>query len=248
MGSHVGAELEESNMRFIVPLLAACVALVAGCEEEPEPSKDFVRQLPVHPVPPPRGYASSDTVPPPPVAPPPPLSSNAANRWDWCGTQIPPQPRPRDAPSRAECEAHYAETLAQLRSDILADDADLPDASSLPPFNARRDPSPEIGSWMQRLTPSQSGGCSFTERPASARPAGLKVLASSGNMDLLGQGNLLVHDHAIGFVESTWTADRPVIAARMGMADLWIRPLEPWDEVTLIVGADRFYCHRRGDD
>ena len=30
------------------------------------------------------------------------------------------------------------------------------------------------------------------------------------------------------------------------MADLWIGPLEPWDEVTLIIGADRFYCHQRG--
>lgn len=216
-------------MRVAAAAVLAVLTVIAACEEAPPP-------------PPPPEFGT-----PPPVAPPPPRSEFEMSRWDWCATQIPPRPRPADAPTKAECDEHLAQGLAQLRRDMLADVADMRDPATLKPFAERTDPNPDRGSWIQRLTPSQSGGCSFTEKPPSARPTDLKVLASSGNMDLLGRGNLLAHDHAIGFVESSWVADRPVIAVRQGMSDLWIDPRDPWDKVTLIIGADRFYCHVRSE-
>ncbi|MBH5323206.1 hypothetical protein [Aurantiacibacter sediminis] len=117
----------------------------------------------------------------------------------------------------------------------------------LKPFAKRTDPTPDRGSWLQQLTPTSSDNCTFTERPASERPDGLDVQAWSGNMDLLGEGDVLAHDHAIGFVEAFFMADSPVIAVRDGMPDLWIEPLAPRDEVTLIIGPDKFYCHRRDE-
>ena len=184
---------------------------------------------------------------PPPVAPPSPSGSTETNRWDWCGTQVPPRPRPVDAPTREECEARTARGLSDLRAKALADDPGvwIP-AGGLPPLGQRSDPGRGTGSWLQRLTPSRPGNCSFTERPSTARPADLDLLAWSGNMDLYGQGNLLMHDHAIGFVEASWNARRPVIAVRLGMDDLWITPEEPWDRVVLIIGAGEFYCSRAG--
>ena len=118
-------------------------------------------------------------------------------------------------------------------------------AGGLPPFGERTDPNPHRGSWLQQLEPTMAGNCRFTARPASDRPADFDLLAWSGNMDLYGQGNILAHDHAIGFVEAGWLADRPVIAARQGMDDLWIEPLAPWENVTLIIGGSELYCHRR---
>ena len=117
----------------------------------------------------------------------------------------------------------------------LADQSDLP-------FAERRDPMPDRGSWMQQLTPTSDENCTFTERPASERPEGLRVQAWSGNMDLLAEGEVLGHDHAIGFVEAFFMEDRPVVAVRDGMPDLWIEPDAPHDKVTLRIGADEFVC------
>ena len=117
----------------------------------------------------------------------------------------------------------------------LADQSDLP-------FAERRDPTPERGSWMQQLEPTSEENCRFTQRPASERPEGLRVQAWSGNMDLLADGEVLGHDHAIGFVEAFFMNDTPVIAVRDGMDDLWIEPL--FDDVILRIGADEFVCVR----
>ena len=121
----------------------------------------------------------------------------------------------------------------------LADQSDLP-------FAERRDPTPDRGSWTQQLTPTSEANCTFTERPASERPDGLRVQAWSGNMDLLAEGDVLGHDHAIGFVEAFFMVDRPVIAVRDGMPDLWIEPMPPHRDVTLRIGADELVCVRSG--
>ena len=167
------------------------------------------------------GCGSSDDVPPPPepAAPgaPPPV--------------VPPPPMAA------------AEELR--RKAVEQDPGVYVPPGGLQPFGQRTDPNPDRGSWMQQLEPTNTGNCRFTARPAADRPADLDLLAWSGNMDLYGQGNILAHDHAIGFVEAGWLTDRPVIAARQGMDDLWIEPLAPWEDVTLIIGGSELYCHRR---
>ena len=122
---------------------------------------------------------------------------------------------------------------------------ELADQTGLP-FAERRNPSPERGSWIQQLTPTSDANCSFTERPAGERPDGLIVQAWSGNMDLLAEGEVLGHDHAIGFVEAFFMEDRPVIAVRDGMPDLWITAEAPHRDVTLRIGAEEFVCVRNG--
>ncbi|ANU08480.1 hypothetical protein A6F65_02195 [Paraurantiacibacter namhicola] len=118
----------------------------------------------------------------------------------------------------------------------------------LPPFDQRTDPNPDRGSWMQQLVPDRApeseNACVFTERPRKARPKNLVVQASSGNMDLLADGFVLGHDHAIGFVEAGFMANKPVIAVRKGMPDLWIEPKTPIRYVVLRIGADEFRCVR----
>ena len=161
-----------------------------------------------------------------------------------CGSadDVPPLPEP-DVPGALPPPAAAAD---ELRRKIVEQDPGvyIP-AGGLPPFGARTDPNPDRGSWLQQLEPTKTGNCRFTARPAAERPDDLDLLAWSGNMDLYGQGNILAHDHAIGFVEAGWLADRPVIAARQGMDDLWIEPLAPWEDVTLIIGGSELYCHRR---
>ena len=223
-------------MRIRTAILPLAILAIGACEEAAPPPHDA--RTPVS-----RPATSERT---PPVAPLPPRAKPFGNsRWDWCARiENPPVPRPDDAPSKAECDARMARLMAEGRAAVLADTRDLRDPATLEPFEDRIDPDLGRGSWRQALVPTRPGGCTFTERPRSARPADLLVLASSGNMDLLGRGNLLAHDHAIGFVEANWNADRPVIAARQGLADMWIMPTGDWTKVTLIIGADRFYCHR----
>ncbi|WJY18992.1 hypothetical protein QQS45_01750 [Alteriqipengyuania flavescens] len=116
------------------------------------------------------------------------------------------------------------------------------------PFDQRVDRFPERGSWTQRLVPNdvpaEESGCTFTEKPSSERPANLVVQAQSGNMDLLADGFVLAHDHAIGFVEAGFLADKPVIAVRRNMPDLWIAPKPPIRNVILRIGAEEFRCIR----
>lgn len=224
-------------MRFALSTIAACAVLVTGCDQS---FASYDRMAPAEePAPPPEPNAAEA----PPEAPPPSRAARAAtpSRWDWCATIVnPPVQRPADAPTKAECDARQANQLAEMKRKALADDADLADPAAIAPFAQRRNPNRERGSWMQQLTPTSSEACTFTEKPRSARPAGLKVLATSGNMDLLGQGNLLAHDHAIGFVEASWNAQRPVIASRKDMPDLWIEPLG--QRTVLIIGANELRC------
>lgn len=112
----------------------------------------------------------------------------------------------------------------------------------LPPFAERQDPNPGRGSWMNRLDPQPSEACQFTEKPASERPEGLTLTAWSGNLDLYTPPDTLAHDHAIGFIESTFMNDGPVVAVRMDMDDLWIEPVG--ENVVLFIGADELTCRR----
>ena len=145
------------------------------------------------------------------------------------------QPPPRPAPA----EPIESAIPPPPPTEKLADQSDLP-------FAERRDPTPDRGSWMQQLTPTSEANCTFTERHVNERPEGLSVQAWSGNMDLLAEGEVLGHDHAIGFVEAFFMEDRPVIAVRDGMPDLWIEPMPPHEKVTLRIGADEFVCVRSG--
>ena len=157
-----------------------------------------------------------------------------------CNRDTPPPPSPGDP--------HQAIEPGSAPGDF--DPAPAPPvaawtpAGGLPLFKDRIDPTPDRGSWMQHLTPTSKENCTFTERPASDRPNGLRVQAWSGNMDLLAEGEVLGHDHAIGFVESFFLMDRPVIVSRDGMPDLWIEPMPPHDKVTLRIGATEFLCVR----
>jgi hypothetical protein len=112
----------------------------------------------------------------------------------------------------------------------------------LPPFGERQGLRRETGSWMQMLTPDETEYCKFTEKPVSERPGGLVVTAWSGNMDLLTEGYVLGHDHAIGFVEAMWMKEKPVIAARAGMPDLWIEPVGDLTNTILRIGSDELTC------
>ena len=150
----------------------------------------------------------------------------------------PPRPGPEEPIEGAIAPPAPTEELAEEEPVAWTPDG------GLPPFGERTDPNPDRGSWMQQLTPTSDANCRFTERPASERPEGLEVQAWSGNMDLMAEGEVLGHDHAIGFVESFFMADRPVIAVRDGMPDLWIEPLPPREDVTLRIGADEFVCVR----
>lgn len=120
-------------------------------------------------------------------------------------------------------------------------EASIPKAG-LPPFGEREGLRRETGSWIQKLTPDDTPYCTFTEKPASARPAGLVVTAWSGNMDLLTEGYVLGHDHAIGLVEAIWMKEKPVIAARDGMDDLWIEPVGDLTNTILRIGPDELTC------
>jgi hypothetical protein len=121
-------------------------------------------------------------------------------------------------------------------------EAAMPDGG-LPPFGERESLQRESGSWMQRLEPDATAFCTFTERPPSERPAGLVATAWSGNMDLLTEGYVLGQDPSAPFVEALWMKDKPVIAARAGMDDLWIEPAgDDWGQVLLAIDAQRFTC------
>ena len=120
-------------------------------------------------------------------------------------------------------------------------EAGLP-AAGLPPFAERAGLEPETGSWIQQLTPDETPYCTFTEKLASARPGGLVVTAWSGNMDLLTEGYVLGHDHAVGFVEAMWMKNKPVIAARAGMPDLWIEPVGDLTNTILRIGPEELTC------
>ena len=153
-----------------------------------------------------------------------------------CGPAEEPAPAPTQAPPEAEATIMPAATPRP-------GEASLPE-SGLPPFAERTDPNPDRGSWIQQLEPDETEFCTFTERPASDRPAGLIITAWSGNMDLWTEGYVLGHDHAIGFVEAMWMKRKPVIAARAGMPDLWIEPVGDFTNTILRIGPDELTCVR----
>lgn len=191
-------------------------------------------------VPPPPELLPPEAGAPPPVAPPP--------KVPLCPPFPPGFEAPDDAPTQAECDAWKARQEAEAK---VAEKRMLAEAKrdgDLKPFDQRTDPFPERGSWIQQLEPTRNGVCRFTEKPRSERPRRLVVQAHSGNMDLLADGFVLGHDHAIGFVEAMWMEDKPVIAVRKGLPDLWIEPLGDRSKIVLRIGAEEFICVRWGED
>ena len=146
-------------------------------------------------------------------------------------------------PAPAPSEAPLANATVLPAATPRPGEAWLPE-DGLPPFAARAGLERERGSWLQQLEPDETQFCTFTEKPVSDRPAGLVVSAWSGNMDLLTDGYVLGHDHAIGLVEAMWMKRKPVIAARAGMPDLWIEPAGDFTNTILHIGPDELTCVR----
>jgi hypothetical protein len=98
------------------------------------------------------------------------------------------------------------------------------------------------------LTPTLNGVCKFSEKPRGSVPADYMLSASDGNIDLWEAWDTLLHDHAIGFVESSFASGkvRPVIAVRQDLPDLWIGPVG--DDVILYIGPERFECRRQPEN
>ena len=219
-------------MRISIAVMV-CAALVAGCDSGAQERQVMAQDAVPPPAElPPGAGPPPERVPRPPICPPFPP-----------GTAV-----PANAASAEQCAALERE---QEKERAAAEKRQLAEATrdgELPPFGQRVDRFPERGSWMQRLVPddvpAEENGCSFTEKPRSERPANLVVQAQSGNMDLLAEGFVLAHDHAIGFVEAGFLADKPVIAVRKNMPDLWIAPKPPIRNVILRIGAEEFRCIR----
>jgi hypothetical protein len=112
----------------------------------------------------------------------------------------------------------------------------------LPPFGQRSALKRAKGSWKQDLQPAATPLCSFTERPASDRPKDWVVTAWSGNMDLYTDGYVLGKDPSARWIEAMWMKDKPVIAAREGMDDVWIEPQGDYTRTLLTIDDKRFTC------
>ena len=122
-------------------------------------------------------------------------------------------------------------------------EAKMPEGG-LPPFGQRAALRTEGKSWQQKLVPDETAECSFRERPASERPEGWVVTAWSGNMDLHTDGYVLGQDPSAPWIEALWMKNKPVVAAREGMDDLWIEPQGDWGQVLLQIDGDRLTCKR----
>ncbi len=120
-------------------------------------------------------------------------------------------------------------------------EAELPEGG-LPPFGERAALKRASGSWDQRLEPQANPLCSFTEHPVSERPRGWVVTAWSGNMDLYTDGYVLGKDPSARWIEAMFMRDKPVIAAREGMSDVWIEPQGDYGQTLLVIDDRRFTC------
>ena len=140
----------------------------------------------------------------------------------------------------AEAPPAPAETVAE---GPRPGEAALP-VGGLPPFGEREVLRKRTQSWTQQLVPDDTAECSFAERPAEERPTGWVVAAWSGNMDLYTDGYVLGQDLSARFVEALWMKNRPVVAARQGMNDLWIEPLGDWGQVLLAIDEGQLTCRR----
>ncbi len=117
-------------------------------------------------------------------------------------------------------------------------------AGGLPPLGKRASLRTSGKSWEQKLIPDETAECTFAEKPASDRPEGWVVTAWSGNMDLYTDGYVLGQDPSAPWIEALWMRNKPVVAARAGMDDLWIEPQGDWGQVMLQIDGDRLTCTR----
>jgi hypothetical protein len=138
-------------------------------------------------------------------------------------------------------ESPEAAPSAAAASGPRVGEAKMPE-SGLPPLGERAALKRDAGSWDQRLTPDATPLCKFTEHPVSERPQGWVVTAWSGNMDLYTDGYVLGQEPSARWIEAMWMKDKPVIAARKGMDDVWIEPQGDFSQVLLAIDDRRFTC------
>ena len=198
--------------------VAGLCIVMAGCGNDEE-------------MPPPP--AARFEVPPPPVAPPPPITLSECESAVEC----------------AKAEQAERQVRAEEFAERRAEDRKRAEKQLIVPFAQRKQPEMlklRGTGWINELQPTRNGVCTFTERPAGSKPADYVRTAWSGNIDLWDDYETLLHDHAIGFVESTFAKAKPVVAVRDGLPDLWIEPQirSPDEPIVLYIGPDRFECVR----
>ncbi|MXO58537.1 hypothetical protein GRI89_03135 [Altererythrobacter salegens] len=130
---------------------------------------------------------------------------------------------------------------ASVASGPRVGEAEMPEGG-LPPLGERAALKRASGSWDQKLTHDATPLCTFTERPVSDRPQAWVVTAWSGNMDLYSDGYALGKDPSARWIEAMFMRDRPVIAARAGMDDVWIEPQGDYSQTLLVIDDKRFTC------